>query len=105
MKYVNTMDEAIEAAKTTVAKWRFKTFDGKRYGPDHIAAYKDKRWVSSGPARSYGDEHYDVEVMAWEGSPPKGYIIVNYATKMVIAMGDNMNVLNKFVADPFSTKL
>ncbi len=53
-------------------------------------AYRERtvrKWLSASPPPSYEDESYAVSLYVYEGSPPKGYVIVDYGYHTVKAFG------------------
>lgn len=51
---------------------------------EHECGDSGRRWIDV-HADSYGDGTYRIRLLVLEGSPCRGYIVVNYATGMVRA--------------------
>jgi len=45
---------------------------------------------------SYDDKSYRIETLVWEGSPIKGYIIINHGTGEIKCFGCNDKMLKRF---------
>lgn len=69
-----SIEDCIALAKNHVRKSFAGDLDGNR------------RWLQAEPPHSYGDEQYRVCLWVLEGSPAKGYVLVDYGTGAVAAI-------------------
>ena len=68
------MEQLIERAKRLVEHW-YNCRQGER------------PWLEAEPPYSYDNPEYKVKLLVLEGSPPKGYILVDYSYRMVKLFG------------------
>lgn len=52
----------------------------------------DPRWFYTKPYHSFSDEENTVKFYVLEGSPPRGFIIANYALGIVVAFDNHMRM-------------
>jgi hypothetical protein len=53
-------------------------------------------WLEAEPRHSYSSGGYKVKVFVLEGSPPKGYILVDFCWGIVKAFGVRMRLLHTY---------
>ena len=85
---IKAMEKAIEKAKERVCK----AYDGREYS-------RQRKWLEATPEDSYDDDSYIVKVFVLAGSPPKGYILADYANKIVRPFGLFMKPLKVINVD------
>jgi hypothetical protein len=81
-------DMSVETAIAKAKDKIIKAYEGEN-GKD------DRPWLIAS-ADSYKSEHYRISIIVREGSPAKGYIIVNYGFGTVIAYDAQDNLLFKW---------
>jgi hypothetical protein len=72
---MNEFQELIEKAKLRVIQ-----------AYDHQQPPTPRKWLIASPPDSYGNSDFHVTLMVLEGSPAKGYVIVDYGKAMVIGI-------------------
>jgi len=78
MKKQFTLNELIEKAKEKIIQ---------NYGEQ-----PNRRWLEA-HTDSYGNPNYRIQMIVWEGSNAKGYIIINHGTGRIRAYGVNDKLL------------
>jgi hypothetical protein len=63
--------------------------------PKVIADYESRRWLETN-VDSYQAGTNRISFLVLEGSPPRGYVVVNYSTKKVTAFDSADRVLKRF---------
>ena len=53
----------------------------------------EREWLEAEPPNSYSSSDYRVRLFVLEGSPPKGYVLADYASGVVRAFGLSLRAL------------
>ena len=80
-----TMEELIEKAKHWVAS----------------VCGLQRKWLEAEPKWSYNSSEYLVRLCVLEGSPPRGYLIVDYASKTIKAFYGSFERTKTFKLEGF----
>jgi len=78
MRKQQTLDELIQKAKEKIEQ---------NYGKQ-----PGRKWLDA-HADSYGNPTYRIQILVWEGSNAKGYIVINHGTGRIRAYGVNDKLL------------
>lgn len=81
------MKETIEKAKMAVVK---------KY--EHMETTK-RKWLEASAPDSYSNPEYRMTLLVLEGSPPKGFVVVNHPRRKAIAFDAFCNRIRTYTAD------
>ena len=80
-----TMEELIKKAKHWVS-----SFWGS-----------DRQWLEAEPRPSYNDSNYIVRLCVLEGSPAKGYLVIDFGAKAIKAFNGTFGKMKTFRLEVF----
>lgn len=68
-------------------------FKAKLFIESLYPEFIDPHWFYTRPHHSFSDERNTIEFYVFEGSPPRGFIIANYARSIVTAFDMHMKMI------------